>query len=98
MIYEILKPGKENAMTAAVIAATLNYPVRKVSERVMTERRQGKPICSNQHGYYLAETKKDIEDQCGRLRHRAGEIFKTRRALLRQLQPAEETTEKAADK
>lgn len=85
MIHEILKPGKANAMTATTIAAMLHYPVRKVSERVMKERRQGVPICSCQDGYYLAANDEELKDMCHSLWHRAGEIFKTRRALLKHL-------------
>ncbi|MBO4675182.1 MAG: hypothetical protein J5601_03750 [Elusimicrobiaceae bacterium] len=85
MIHEILKQGKENAITAARIASTLNLPMKEVSKRVKIERRAGQAICSCQNGYYLAANDDEIRDICGRLRHRAGEIFATRRALLKHL-------------
>ena len=89
MIHEILQTGRENAIKAARIASTLNLPVKEISARVKRERRAGQPICSCQDGYYLAANNDEIKDICGRLRHRAGEIFKTRQALLKLL-PAEE--------
>jgi len=97
-VYAVLKPGKENAIKAAEIARATGYTVKEISRRVKIERRQGVAICSCQEGYYLAESEKDIKDICGRLYHRAGEIFKTRRALLQHLTPAEITAENTAAK
>ena len=85
MIHEILKQGRANAITADRIAKTLGCPVKEISQRVKIERRAGHAICSCNYGYYLAANDDEIRDICGRLYHRAGEIFKTRRALLKHL-------------
>lgn len=97
MIHEILKPGRANAVKAAYLAKSLNIPVKEISIRVKKERRAGQPICSCQEGYYLAANNDEIKDICGRLRHRAGEIFKTRQALLKLL-PADERATTADQK
>ena len=98
MIYEILGQGKEHAITANRIAKQLGCPVKEVSKWVKIERRKGQPICSCQDGYYLAANNDEIRDICGRLYHRAGEIFKTRRALLKHLPTPENPKQKSTDK
>ena len=98
MIHEILKTGKGNALTAARIAKALNLPMKEISKRVKDERRAGQPICSCQNGYYLAANDDEIRDICGRLRHRAGEIFATRRALLKHLPTPENPKQINTDK
>lgn len=95
MITEYLSTGRENARTAKYLAAMLGCDVREISAAIERERRQGQPIiasCDNkQPGYYLAESAEEIKKYCGRLHHRAGEIYKTRSALL-------ETAEKLSTK
>lgn len=87
MIADHLLTGKENARTGKDLANVLNCDVREISARVEKERRQGQPIIAScdpeQPGYYLAETAEEVQQYCARLHHRAGEIFKTRRALLK---------------
>lgn len=86
MIQEYLFIGRENARTARDIAGQLNMTARTVAEQIEKERRQGVPICATcdpeRPGYYLAADEKDLQQYCDKLRKRAGEIFKTRRALL----------------
>jgi len=89
MIHEVLKTGKGNAITADKIAKIIGCPAKEISEKVKHERRAGHAICSCQNGYYLAANDDEIRDICGRLRHRAGEIFATRKALLKHLPTAE---------
>lgn len=87
MITDYLSKGKENAVTAKQLAAMLQCDVREISAEIERERRRGKPIIAScdpeQPGYYLAESAEELEQYCGRLHHRAGEIHKTRRALLK---------------
>lgn len=89
MIYEILSHGRENARSARELAQVLNIGRRGVSAMVERERRAGKPICattdSKAPGYFIPETRGDMEMYCRRLQHRAGEIFKTRAACLNML-------------
>jgi len=86
MIYEMLETGEENARSAKELAQMLNTDRRSVSILVEKERRAGKPICatcdSKTPGYFIPATREDMERYCNRLRHRAGEIFKTRAACL----------------
>ena len=86
MIAEHLLTGKENARTGKDLARALGCDPREISAGVERERRQGKPIIAScdpeAPGYYLAGTAAELRQYCGRLRHRAGEIHKTRRACL----------------
>lgn len=86
MIADYLLPGKENARTGKDLANVLNCDVRDISAKVERERRKGQPIiasCDPENpGYYLAATAEELQEYCSRLHHRAGEIHKTRRALL----------------
>ena len=85
-VSAVILPGRENARTGRELARLLNCAPRDITILVECERRAGAPIlasCSNkQPGYYLAETPGEIESYCDALKKRAGEIFKTRRALL----------------
>ena len=86
MIFEMLDTGEEYARTAKELARALQVDPRKISSLVEQERRAGKPICatcdSQTPGYYIPATREDMERYCSRLKHRAGEIFKTRAACL----------------
>lgn len=96
MIADHLLIGKENARTGKDLARALNCDIRDISAGVERERRQGQPIIASCDpelpGYYLAETAEELQEYCNRLNHRAGEIHKTRRALLEAAQdlPAEQ--------
>ena len=96
MIYEQLYIGERNARSAKELAEILGIDRRGISALVERERRGGKPICatcdSKTPGYYIPATREEMERFCRSLRHRAGEIFKTRAALLKMLDslPAEE--------
>lgn len=88
MVSEFLFHGAENAQTSKQLSLILNIPPRHVTAAIQRERRAGQPICSatgakdGKPGYYLAATQEELNAICESLRHRAGEIFKTRRALL----------------
>lgn len=86
MISEHLFKGRENARTGKELARLLDCNPRDISEGVERERRQGAPICAScdpeTPGYYLAASAEDLEQYCRSLHKRAGEIHKTRRALL----------------
>lgn len=87
MIIEYLLIGKEHARTAKDLAAALKCDVRDITAGIEKERRQGKPIIAScdplNPGYYLAGTQEELQQYCNRLHHRAGEIHKTRSALLK---------------
>ena len=96
MVYEILLPGEQNAQSSRDICRILGITTRQLTQAVEAERRAGKPICAScsrrTPGYYLAETQQEMQDYCGKLKHRAGEIFATRRACMATIEslPAEE--------
>ena len=99
MIAEYLHTGKDNPRTARELADIIGCSQRDISAGVEHERRQGQPICAScdarKPGYYLAETADELQNYCKGLFKRAGEIHKTRRALLETAQtlPAEEPAE-----
>lgn len=89
MIYELLLHGECNSTTGKQLATALKCDLRTVTEQIERERRDGKPICATSTGrnagYYLPETPEELETYCRRLYKRGGELFKTRRALLAEL-------------
>lgn len=88
MVYEFLLPGANNAQTSKQLCRILNISVRELTAAIQRERRAGKPICSTtggsgeKPGYYMAATREEMQRLCDSLHHRAGEIYKTRGALL----------------
>lgn len=87
MVHEHLYIGSDHTMTGRQLADILHCDIRTISTMVERERRAGIPICAKPRGtnkgYFLAETQEDVVEYCKQLRHRAGEIFKTRRELLK---------------
>lgn len=96
MIADYLHTGRENARTGKELADLLGCSIRDISAGVERERRQGEPIIAScdpdNPGYFLAASAEELQQYCSRLHHRAGEIHKTRRALLEAAQdlPAEQ--------
>lgn len=86
-IADLLLTGAENARTGRELADKLGCNIREVTEWVERDRRRGHPICATSNpehpGYYIAETQEDLQEYCGRLFKRAGELHKTRRELLK---------------
>ena len=96
MIYELLNEGAQNARTAKELCIQLGIDEkdwREVTKAIERERRDGKPICasssSDSPGYYKPANRKELEHYINKLRRRAGEIFKTRRALQKVLEGME---------
>lgn len=87
MIAEILEKGEQNARTGREICSKLNMTPRQLTRQIEKERRAGEPICARckgrPHGYFLAADKEEMQTYINRLHHRAGEIFKTRRACIK---------------
>ena len=102
MIADYLTTGRENAKTAKELAAMLLCSVRDISASIERERRQGQPIIATcdpkQPGYYLAKSAEELQQYCNTLHHRAGEIYKTRSALLAtaQTMPAADAPQREA--
>lgn len=91
-VSDFLDTGKKNAKSAQKCADYFNTSKRDITQRIEAERRAGKPICAscgNPAGYYLAADAEELRDFCRQLKGRGIEIFKTRQALLKQLQEME---------
>lgn len=89
MIYELLAKGRDNARTSKELCKVLNITPRELTRAVQQERRAGQPICAatgTKKGYYLAESKEEMQRFCTALLHRAGEIHKTRRACIKTIE------------
>ena len=100
MIAEHLLRGAENAQTGRELSRILNIDIRDVVRHIEKERRDGAPICAGAlgtQGYYLAADQEELQAYCGRLQKRAGELHKTRRALLQNLNQLPARAEAKAD-
>ena len=90
MIYELLMTGEQAATTARDLARITGLPRRGISSLVESERRAGRPICatcdSRNPGYYIPETREDMQQYCNRLAHREAEIARTREACARTIE------------
>lgn len=97
MVKEILLKGEQSAIPGRDLCMLLNMRPRDLQKLIERERRDGAPICASYDrrnpGYYLAETQEEMRDYCGKLRKRAGEIFKTRRACLKSAETLPERAE-----
>lgn len=93
-VADYLRQGELYAHTARELAYMMNCNVRDISKMIEEERRQGAPICATcdnrRPGYYLADNPADLAAYCQKLHRRAGEIYKTRRALLKTMQQMQE--------
>lgn len=81
-VSDFLSRGRENAVPLRHLKKLLEVDGRTVRLMIERERRAGIPICAdNATGYYLPSTA-DEKAACVRsMRHRAGEIMKTARAI-----------------
>ena len=83
MVSTFLFEGKENAQRANYLCKQLNLTPRQLTLAIEAERRSGAPICATcgkNPGYYLAANKEEMQEYCKKLKNRAIEIFKTRKA------------------
>lgn len=86
-VSDVLCRGKENAQTMRELRQILNGDSRAIRLQIEHERRSGCPIVSDcQHGYWLAETRAEIETFVRSMRARAFEIQRTA-ALVQMAEP-----------
>lgn len=89
MIYEMLMTGEQNAQTAKDLAQQTGIDRRGISILVERERRAGRPICatcdSKNPGYYIPESREEMQNYCSRLEHREREIALTRQACMKSM-------------
>lgn len=81
-IADYLSHGQENAIPRRELERLTGVDGRTVRLMIERERRSGTPICAdNLSGYYLPATE-DERAACVRsMRHRAGKIMRTARAI-----------------
>ena len=83
-ISPLLLSGQENALPRQALEALTGLDGRTVRLLIERERRAGSPILSdNATGYYLPATQEETAACVRSLRHRAGEILRTARAIER---------------
>ena len=81
-ISAFLSHGQENAIPRRELEKLTGMDGRTVRLMIEQERRGGTPICTNNlTGYYLPATEEEKTTCVRSLRHRAGEIMKTARAI-----------------
>lgn len=86
-VSDVLCRGKENAQTMRELRQILKGDSRSIRLQIEHERRSGCPIVSDcQHGYWLAETRAEIETFVRSMRARAFEIQRTA-ALVQMARP-----------
>lgn len=77
-VSDVLCKGREHAQTMRELRRILNGDSRSIRLEIERERRSGCPIVSDcQRGYWLAETKEEIENFVRSMRARAFEIQRT---------------------
>jgi hypothetical protein len=98
-VSDYLHRGAEQPKTAAELCELLHIDKRALTAAIERERRAGSPICAScdgtKPGYFLAETRDEMEKYCSSLHHRAAEIYKTRKACLQSLEALPEAEKEA---
>lgn len=83
-ISDYLCYGQENAIPRRDLEALTGLDGRAIRLMIERERRGGVPICAdNATGYYLPSTADEKAAFVRSMRHRAGEIMRTARAIER---------------
>ena len=81
-ISAFLSHGQENAIPRRELEKLTGMDGRTVRLMIEQERRGGTPICTNNlTGYYLPATEEERTACVRSMRHRAGGIMKTARAI-----------------
>ena len=81
-ISSLLLPGRENAIPRRDLEAITGLDGRTIRLMIERERRRGTLILSdNHHGYFLADDPAEAQRFARSMRHRAGEILRTARAI-----------------
>lgn len=83
-LQALLPKSRENAMTAAELAALTGEEPRRITIRIQRMRLRGVPICASSgvnSGYWVSSDPKEISDYCGSLDGRLHNIRMTRTAI-----------------
>lgn len=85
MIFELLLPGAENAISAEELRRITGLNKRQLEAAIEKERLHGQPICAScaapKNGYFLPANREEIETYCRTLHSRAKKIYAVRSAL-----------------
>lgn len=83
-VSDLLNRGRENAVPLRHLKKMMEADGRTVRLMIQQERLSGTPICTdNLTGYYLPATEEERTACVRSMRHRAGEIMRTARAIER---------------
>ena len=83
-VSDFLSHGRENAVPLRHLKKMMETDGRTVRLMIQQERLSGMPICTdNLTGYYLPATEEEKSACVRSMRHRAGEIMRTARAIER---------------
>lgn len=83
-IERLLSPGAENALPLHHLVKLTGLPARQVRQLIQAERLRGAQILAdNQHGYFLPESKADVEEFSRSMLHRAYQIIRAANAVQR---------------
>ena len=81
-IENLLLYGPENGQTLRDLVHITQWPERAIRKEIEVERRAGALIISdNAHGYYLTDDPVEAQKFARSMRHRAGQIIRTARAV-----------------
>lgn len=81
-VSDFLSHGRENAVPLRHLKKLMETDGRTVRLMIQQERLSGTPICAdNLTGYYIAANEAEKAACVRSMRHRAGEIMKTARAI-----------------
>lgn len=102
MVYEKLKRGRNNAITSSELLALCGFNnIRDLRGQIAKERNEGFIICSTTAaggGYYLPESRKEIQEFVASMSKRAKSTFLAIRNARRLLKECEGQTSIESDK
>lgn len=87
-VLEYLKlnhTGKEMAVSRRFLEKKYKLSGRKLRNVINSLRCEGKPICSDENGYYYAENEKEVIGSIRQLNSRIGNIARAKNGLLKSL-------------
>ena len=85
IFVEMLNKGKKNGISAARLAEILDTDKRYVCSEIEAARRGGALICSGNSGYYIPETKAELQETYEIMRKRALSMLFTMKTTKRAL-------------
>ncbi len=74
--------GREKAVHSQELQQLFCIDGRNLRRKISSLRRDGNPICSNEHGYFYADTQQEINETVCRLNGLVTQISNARTGLL----------------